>query len=257
VVFSLTHPLEDSVESKILADFYEFFAGNIVYVSVEDIAGIAFRISYLQQIAGKDIPKEQLAKLHTLTAGHGKLMRLGAEAFLVNGPSLNTVDELLSQKTIRGALTEISSFLTPSELSDLLAGKENAFLQNIGLLSADNTITIPLLEAFLSIHKIEPNNEAIAYDSATNTIKKGSITISESLTAAEFRLLKFLLDHQEAILDRETIIHAVWRDTATTAGVTDQALDQLIFRLRKKIEQDPNNPIHIQTVKGRGIKFTQ
>ena len=42
----------------------------------------------------------------------------------------------------------------------------------------------------------------------------------------------------------------------TTEGVTDQALDQLIFRLRKKIEDDPNNPEFIQTIKGRGLKFS-
>jgi DNA-binding winged helix-turn-helix (wHTH) protein len=52
------------------------------------------------------------------------------------------------------------------------------------------------------------------------------------------------------------VINAVWENMQSTAGVTDQAVDQLIFRLRKKIESDPNNSIYIQTIKGRGFKFT-
>ncbi len=64
-----------------------------------------------------------------------------------------------------------------------------------------------------------------------------------------------MLQHQDQILDREEIISVVWQENATTAGVTEQAVDQLVFRLRRKIEKDPNNPVHLQTIKGRGIKF--
>ena len=58
------------------------------------------------------------------------------------------------------------------------------------------------------------------------------------------------------ILGRDEIINTVWKELSSTAGVTEQALDQLIFRVRKKIEENPNQPQHIQTVKGRGFKFT-
>ena len=286
VVFSLTRPLEESVEPKILADFYEFFAENIVYLSLWDKPGIAFRIGYLEQLANKKLPSKLLAELETLTGGHGKLMRLGTEALLardvvipsaVEGSLTNlfgNTDEkdsstslrsaqndknlasfLLSQKTIQGALFEITAFLTPSEQAQLRARENNEFLHTIGLFEKNNTIAIPLLAAFLQTKQTIPQKETISFDNATNTIRKGDLVISESLTAAEFRLLVYFLEHPDTILDRETIIEAVWKDQASIIGVTDQALDQLIFRLRKKIEQDPNNPTHIQTVKGRGIKF--
>ena len=51
------------------------------------------------------------------------------------------------------------------------------------------------------------------------------------------------------------MVNAVWGDLASTQGVTDQALDQLIFRLRKKIENNPNQPRHLLTIKGRGFKI--
>ena len=92
--------------------------------------------------------------------------------------------------------------------------------------------------------------------SETGEILKGETVLSDKLTSLEYRLLKFMLENKNRVLGKEEIINAVWREAKTTLGVTDQALDQLIFRLRKKIEDDPNNPEHILTVKGRGFKFS-
>ena len=99
-------------------------------------------------------------------------------------------------------------------------------------------------------------NELFVFDPTTNEIKKGKEIVSDKLTSLEFRLLVFLLENKGRILERDSLINAVWKDSATTQGVTDQALDQLIFRLRKKIEPNPNSPTYLQTVKGRGFKFS-
>jgi len=64
-----------------------------------------------------------------------------------------------------------------------------------------------------------------------------------------------LLENEGKVLERDKIIPNVWQEMASTAGVTDQAFDQLIFRLRKKIEQEPNRPLHLLSVKGRGLLF--
>ena len=93
------------------------------------------------------------------------------------------------------------------------------------------------------------------YEPATNLIKKGGIVLSDHLTKAEFRLLRHLLQHKDEVVEREDIVTTVWGENASTAGVTEQAIDQLIFRLRRKIETDPNNPLHLVTIKGRGVKF--
>ncbi len=267
VVFSLTRPLEDFVEPATLADFYEFFAGNTVYTKVYDSIGTAFRISYLQQLAQKKLPEKTIQTLIDITGGHGKLVRLGCEALLATSDKIpETKQELLAfllpQKTIQGALREIWAFLIPSEqqaLKDCVQSKsckiETDVLEKLGLLDSSHTITIPLFTEYVKAHTSQ-DKQTLTYDPSTDTIKKGSLVLSEQLTGAEFRLLKYLLENSHTILTRETIITAVWKETATTAGVTDQALDQLIFRVRKKIEEDPNNPTHLLTIKGRGIKFT-
>lgn len=265
VVFSVTRPMEESLEPTLMADFYEFIAGHHVYMSLMDIAGTSFRVAYLEKLTGGKISKETQATILSLTAGHGKLTRLCLETTLseqYKGKEMSE-DFFLSLKTIRGALYEIWYFLTPDEQQDMLTlcqNKEcplpNQFLKDIGLIR-DNRITIPLFVRFVqdllpASQKMQP----ILYDSSTNAITKGTLILSDNLTVSEFRLLRILLENPNTVIDREQIIHAVWKDSKSLEGVSDQAVDQLVFRLRKKIEDDPNSPVHIQTVKGRGVKFT-
>ncbi len=261
VVFSLNRPLDDVVEPSLFADFYEFLADNITYLPLLDKPGLDFRISYLEKISGKRIDEKLTNQITTLTAGHGKLTRLCLEAILATSDlplatSQNLKSYLLNHKSITGALYEIWSSLLPEEQKILAANQlvASGYLIDVGLLK-NGKIAIPLFADFILTMK-QSGNLTIRLDSQTNEIRKGEVSLSDSLTSSEFKLLMFLLNNQDKILEREEIINAVWQDTKSQAGVTDQALDQLIFRLRKKIEDDPNNPKHIQTVKGRGIRFT-
>lgn len=266
VVFSLNRPLDDVIEPNMFADFYELLAGNTIFVPLEDIPVRNFRISHLEQVTGKKISKQYLDQILTITAGHGKLLRVCLETVLAQEqqalPLTLNYQFFSAQKSIVGALLEIWYYLLPHEQVFLLQlpGKDTPtpiFLEQIGLVK-ENTVTIPIFQTFLAEQgqTLAEKKQAIIYDPTTNTIMKGSLLLSDKLTVSEFRLLRFLLEHPETIVDRENIISAVWKDAKATAGVTDQAVDQLIFRLRKKIEDDPNNPIHLQTVKGRGVKFS-
>ena len=105
-------------------------------------------------------------------------------------------------------------------------------LEKLGLVK-DGVLTIPLLADFILSMK-QSSSEVIQYDAVTNEIRKGGIVLSDSLTSSEFKLLKLLLENPDKIIERDEIIKAVWQDAKSTEGVTDQALDQLIFRLRKK-----------------------
>jgi len=79
--------------------------------------------------------------------------------------------------------------------------------------------------------------------------------ISDLLSPQEFRLLRFLIQNEGKIIGRDEIIEAVWTDVKSQEGISDEAIDQMIFRLRKKIEDEPQAPKHIVTVKGLGVRF--
>jgi DNA-binding response OmpR family regulator len=72
------------------------------------------------------------------------------------------------------------------------------------------------------------------------------------VTATEFRLLHFLASHPGRVFTRDQVLDAVWRDLSF---VTPRSVDVYIRRLREKIEQDPDDPKYLRTVRGAGYKF--
>lgn len=251
VVFPINRPLEESIGHEILSDFYEFIEGNIVYLNLSDQKMLDFRVSYLEERNGQKIDKKTLGKILELTGGHGKLTRICIEEYFTNK---KTIENLAQNQRVRGVLLEIWKALSPYEQGLIQKNKadESTHLVAVGLVR-ENKIAIPLLQEYVIGQK---ENEKIEYNEAKNEIKKGGTVISHGLTSFEFKLLKLLIKNQNQVLSRDEIVETVWAELASTSGVSEQALDQLIFRLRKKIEENPNSPTHIQTVKGRGIKFS-
>jgi hypothetical protein len=76
------------------------------------------------------------------------------------------------------------------------------------------------------------------------------------LTAKEHALWEYLQAHPGQVCEKDDLIRAVWpEDRIFERGIRDDSLAQLVRRLREKIEIDPSNPRHIQTVAGRGYRF--
>ena len=86
-------------------------------------------------------------------------------------------------------------------------------------------------------------------------IERHQVTVKGNLIPLplkEFELLEFLMRNSGRVLTRGQLIDRVWGgdyygDTKT--------LDVHIKRLRSKIEDDPANPVLIQTIRGLGYKF--
>ena len=259
VVFSLNRPLEDMLEPSLFSDFYEFVAGKIIYMPIYDKPGVDFRISYLEKITGRKIDKKLLSEVFDLTGGHSNLVRLCAEALLATGQKsenkLLLRKFLLEQKPVRSALAAIWNSLSPSE-QNLISNPQKTeieYLQSVGLVK-DGFIAISLLSDFVKEKASLPKQSENFQINEAGEILKGNVVLSDKLTSLEYRLLKFLIENKGRVIEKEEIINAVWHEAKTTLGVTDQALDQLVFRLRKKIENEPNKPENIITIKGRGFQ---
>jgi DNA-binding response OmpR family regulator len=71
-------------------------------------------------------------------------------------------------------------------------------------------------------------------------------------TTKEFRLLEFFATRPGRALTRDQILNAVWgRDII----VNDRSVDRCVTTLRAKIEQDPQHPTFIQTIRDVGYRF--
>ncbi|MGD8536187.1 MAG: response regulator transcription factor [Candidatus Aminicenantes bacterium] len=71
------------------------------------------------------------------------------------------------------------------------------------------------------------------------------------LTALEFKLLKFFIEHRGEVVSRDDLLDEAWGD----AIVSPRTIDPHIVHLRKKIENDFSDPQYIISVRGVGYKF--
>ena len=78
--------------------------------------------------------------------------------------------------------------------------------------------------------------------------------LAPPLSALQFHMLWVLSEKQGQVVSRQELVTAVWGDEQS-AGVSDQALDALIRRLRDQIAAlDPSHP-YIVTVRGHGLRL--
>lgn len=73
-----------------------------------------------------------------------------------------------------------------------------------------------------------------------------------SLSAKEFQLLRYFVEHPGATLSREELLREVWGYDVVSSTRT---VDVHVASLRQKIENDPKNPQWILTAVGLGYKF--
>lgn len=86
----------------------------------------------------------------------------------------------------------------------------------------------------------------LVFNIAREELKSGNERIR--LTDGELQLLKILAKQAGEPVSREAL-------ATGSSAVVDRSVDVQITRLRKKIEPDPKDPIHIQTVRGIGYRL--
>jgi DNA-binding response OmpR family regulator len=73
-----------------------------------------------------------------------------------------------------------------------------------------------------------------------------------TLTAQEFKLLRYLAECQSRVISREELLNEVW---GYQNYPSTRTVDNHVLRLRQKLEPNPSDPRYLMTVKGAGYKF--
>jgi DNA-binding response OmpR family regulator len=87
-------------------------------------------------------------------------------------------------------------------------------------------------------------------DASRHEVRRGDETID--LTRVEFRLLSAILAADGRVLSRDQLLDAVYGQDA--ADVLDRTIDVHIRRIRDKLDDDPDVPRYVQTVRGVGYR---
>ncbi|HEY3117686.1 MAG TPA: response regulator transcription factor [Chloroflexota bacterium] len=90
----------------------------------------------------------------------------------------------------------------------------------------------------------------LSLDVPAHAVFKDGKAVTLSLT--EFRLLHYLMLHAGSVVSSQALLRQVW-------GYEDAAANDVVrvavYRLRRKLEDDPSNPVLLETVPGLGIKL--
>ncbi|MCE1181320.1 MAG: winged helix-turn-helix domain-containing protein, partial [Rhodocyclales bacterium] len=153
----------------------------------------------------------------------------------------------------------------------MLTARDEDFDQILGLeLGADDYIAKPAQPRVLLarikalLRRLPSTPEAANTDNETMTF--GQFRISQAtrtallngqgidLTTAEFDLLWLLASHAGNVLSRDDLLQEL---RGIGFDGLDRSIDARISRLRKKLNDDPENPTRIKTVRGKGYLFSK
>jgi len=85
---------------------------------------------------------------------------------------------------------------------------------------------------------------------STRTVSRRGVEIR--LTHLEFELLLYFVRHPAQVLTRARLLRDVW---GLKAGGSPRTVDNFVAQLRSKLEDDPDSPRHLITIRGSGYRW--
>lgn len=125
-----------------------------------------------------------------------------------------------------------------------------ALVQHFVYLSSD--ATVPLGGDLLTAHR-EPGRR-LNLDILSRRVWIGDQEVLPPLSVPQFRLLQALYEQPGKVVPRQELVLAIWGDEEAV-GVSEQALDALIRRLRDRLAVIDPHHAYLITVRGHGIRL--
>ncbi len=189
-----------------------------------DLSGKEHYLANTISTIGRDVENDIVIVSKRVSREHARIRREGRKLFLEDLDSTN------------GTFLNDQRVLSPAVLRD----GDRIFIGDVAFEFHDPDTTtretpFPDLEVDRQAGVVRLNRSPIA------------------LSPKEFALLAYLYDHRGNVCSKEEIGQAVW--TEYEEGVFDYQIENLVRRLRTKIELDPNAPLVLLTVRGMGYRL--
>jgi two-component system alkaline phosphatase synthesis response regulator PhoP len=220
---------------------------------VEDEPGLVLTLS--------DRLASESYKVESVRDGESGLARASNEAF-----DLIILDVMLPRKNgfdvcrdlrQRGVNTPVLMLTARGQVVDKVIGLK---------LGADDYLTKPfeMMELLARVEALlrraprtgqTSDSETYQFDSVKVDFRRAEVErdgAKVELSAKEFQLLRYFIEHREATLSRDEMLNEVW---GYDAMPTTRTVDVHVAWLRQKLEPNPRHPQYILTVHGMGYKF--
>ena len=134
---------------------------------------------------------------------------------------------------------------------ELYEGDEIQIALAVKLKFIGSDATVPL-----TMDDLEAPQEGLFLDRHTREVSIDGVLLDPPLSLYQYRLLELMFGRNGGVVTRDDVVHAVWPD-ADEEGVSEQAIDALVRRLRDRLaELDPEHQ-YIVTVRGHGFRLEQ
>lgn len=220
---------------------------------IEDEAGLVTTISDLLTAKGFTIDSSGDGLSGLAKAARGRFDLIILDVMLPGMNGLDVCRELREQ----GNDVPVLMLTAKAQLADRVAGLT---------LGADDYLTKPfetpelLARIDALLRRLQKGTFApvlsfqfdkIEVNFATGEVRKDRAPVP--LTVKEIELLRYLIDRRGKVVSRDELLRDVWE---YQPGVSSRTIDVHVVWLRQKLEEDPQSPRHIQTVRGVGYRFS-
>jgi len=220
---------------------------------IEDEAGLVTTISDLLRAKGftVDSASDGLAGLEK--AVHGRFDLIVLDVMLPRMSGLDVCQALRAQ----GNDVPVLMLTAKTRLADRVAGLQ---------LGADDYLIKPfetpelLARIDALLRRLQKGSfapvlsfqfDSVEINFATGEVRKDRVPVT--LAAKEIELLRYLIDHRGKVVSRDELLEGVWE---YQPGVSSRTVDVHVAWLRQKLEDEPQAPRHIHTVRGVGYRFS-
>ena len=220
---------------------------------VEDEPGLVLTVSDLLSTEGHEVD--------TAADGDAALAKVSAGNF-----DLVILDVMLPKRTGFDVCRELRQKGVDTAIL-MLTAKTQVVDRVVGLkLGADDYLTKPFDPAELLarvealLRRVRKDNRIpvqsfhfgdIQVDFERAEVQKRGQPIA--LAGKELQLLQYLIDNRGRVVPREEILQNVWE---YNSDVSSRTIDVHVAWLRQKLEDQPQHPKHIHTIRGKGYRFS-
>ena len=220
---------------------------------VEDEPGLVMTLTDRLLAEGYEVESAMTAPTGLEMAGAGNFDVILLDVMLPGGNGLDICRSLRQ----RGVQTPILMLTAKGQVVDKVVGLK---------LGADDYLVKPfeMAELLARIEALLRRSAAAAAAPVGDSFRFGDIAVDFrraevtkagqmlDLSAREFKLLRYFVEHRGAALTRDELLNEVWGYNAMPSTRT---VDVHVAWLRQKLEDNPRHPQYIITVHGLGYKF--
>jgi len=187
----------------------------------------------------------------------------GLEAFEASRPSAVVLDLRLPGLAGHDVCREIKKKAPTLPIIVLSAKTDVADKVLLLEMGADDYVTKPfsprellarVRAAVRRSHRTETTESFVFGEVSVDFVKMELTRVGRpvQMTSQELKLLKYFLQSPGRVFSRNELLNEVW---GYQSYPTTRTVDNHIWKLRLKLEEDPSNPVYFQTVHGAGYKF--